>query len=64
MKVSLRVLWDKYFSDAHAVIYVVDSSDFKRLEEAKKEIGNTNTLERGVAPCMYTKCFLFRKIVS
>jgi len=37
-QVSLRVLWDKYFSDAHAVVYVIDAADGKRLEESRKEI--------------------------
>lgn len=34
---GLRVLWDKYFSEAHAVIYVVDSTDTLRLSENRIE---------------------------
>ena len=36
---GLRVLWDKYFSEAHALIYVVDSSDDARMGESISELG-------------------------
>ena len=42
-QVGLRVIWDKYYSESHAVIYVVDSADYKRMEEVQVEIGNNNT---------------------
>ncbi len=32
---SLRPMWDKYFSEAHAVVFVVDASDHARMEEAR-----------------------------
>ena len=32
---SLRPMWDKYFSEAHAVVFVVDMSDHTRMEEAR-----------------------------
>eukprot|EP00803_Ostreobium_quekettii_P008879 evm.model.scf_335EXC.5 EVM.evm.TU.scf_335EXC.5 scf_335EXC:31736-32752(+) len=32
---GLRTIWDKYFSESHAVIYVVDCSARERFEEAK-----------------------------
>ena len=35
---GLRVLWDKYFSDAHALIYVLDSSDVGRIGESLAEL--------------------------
>jgi len=35
---GLRTIWDKYYRDAHGVIYVVDSADSKRLDECKKEL--------------------------
>eukprot|EP00808_Paulinella_micropora_P028122 g61791.t1 len=35
---SLRVLWDKYYAETHAVIYVIDSSDEKRFAEANREL--------------------------
>ena len=31
---SFRVIWDKYYSEAHGLIYIVDSSDSERLDEA------------------------------
>ena len=36
---GLRVLWDKYYSDCHALIYVVDSSDRGRVSESVREMG-------------------------
>ncbi len=35
---SLRVLWDKYYSESHAVVWIVDSADRNRLGEAAREI--------------------------
>lgn len=32
---ELQSLWDKYYAESHAVIYVVDSSDRERIEESK-----------------------------
>eukprot|EP01086_Lenisia_limosa_P011391 TRINITY_DN371_c0_g1_i1.p1 TRINITY_DN371_c0_g1~~TRINITY_DN371_c0_g1_i1.p1 ORF type:complete len:188 (+),score=50.14 TRINITY_DN371_c0_g1_i1:23-565(+) len=34
----IRPLWRHYFQNTHAVIFVVDSNDRDRLEEAKKEL--------------------------
>jgi ADP-ribosylation factor related protein 1 len=34
---SLRTIWDKYFDDAHAIVFVVDATDEKRFDEAKTE---------------------------
>lgn len=31
---DLQPLWDKYFSEAHAIIWVVDSSDHSRIDES------------------------------
>lgn len=36
----MRTLWDSYYSEAHAVVFVVDSSDRERLEECKATLGN------------------------
>ncbi|XP_074642363.1 ADP-ribosylation factor-related protein 1-like isoform X2 [Tubulanus polymorphus] len=33
---DLQTLWDKYYIESHAVIYVIDSSDSERLEESKQ----------------------------
>lgn len=32
---ELRTLWDKYYEECHGVIYVIDSSDERRLEESQ-----------------------------
>ena len=29
-----RQIWDKYFADAHCIVFVVDSTDTDRFEEA------------------------------
>jgi ADP-ribosylation factor related protein 1 len=34
-QVGLRSIWDKYYDEAHAVVYVVDSADGDRLAETK-----------------------------
>ncbi|KAK6455798.1 putative ADP-ribosylation factor [Scheffersomyces xylosifermentans] len=34
----IRPLWRHYFTGTNALIYVVDSSDLKRLDESKKEL--------------------------
>ena len=33
---ELQALWDKYYSECHAIIYVVDSGDRERVEESKQ----------------------------
>jgi len=33
--VGLRAIWEKYFGEAHAVVFVVDAADSERFEEAK-----------------------------
>mmetsp|Transcript_43020 Transcript_43020/g.99878 ORF Transcript_43020/g.99878 Transcript_43020/m.99878 type:complete len:234 (-) Transcript_43020:50-751(-) len=35
---GLRSIWDKYYSDAHAIVWVVDSSDPARFAEAKETL--------------------------
>lgn len=32
---NIRGIWHKYFADAHGIIFVVDSSDFSRFNEAR-----------------------------
>jgi len=43
---ELQALWDKYYQECHAVIYVVDSNDRERIHESKesfvKMLSNTN----------------------
>ena len=31
---ELQSLWDKYYAECHAIIYVVDSVDVERIEES------------------------------
>uniref|UniRef100_T1JPJ9 ADP-ribosylation factor-related protein 1 n=1 Tax=Strigamia maritima TaxID=126957 RepID=T1JPJ9_STRMM len=33
---ELQSLWDKYYAESHAVIYVIDSSDKERLQKSKE----------------------------
>ncbi|XP_003399830.1 ADP-ribosylation factor-related protein 1 [Bombus vosnesenskii] len=33
---ELRSLWDKYYAESHAVIYIVDSSDREKIPESKE----------------------------
>lgn len=35
---GLRSIWEKYYDDAHAVVYVVDSADQERFDECKQEL--------------------------
>jgi GTPase SAR1 family protein len=35
----MRTMWERYYSEANAVIFVVDSGDISRLEEAKLAYG-------------------------
>lgn len=35
---GLRVIWEKYYADAHAVMYVVNAADEARLAEAALEL--------------------------
>jgi len=52
-QVGLRVIWDKYYSDSHAIIYVVDSVNMSRMEEAAKEMENIlNNKELSDAPIL------------
>ena len=49
----LRALWRHYYHDAHGLLFIVDSSDVSRIEEAKEELlgiigkGNWHTFSIG-----------------
>lgn len=47
---ELQCLWDKYYSESHAVIYIVDSDDPGRLEDSKAAYDKmiTNETLKGV----------------
>lgn len=34
-QVGLRSIWDKYYKESHAILFVVDSADSNRFQEAK-----------------------------
>ena len=36
---ELQSLWDKYYAESHAVIYIVDSSDRDRIPISKETFG-------------------------
>ncbi|KAI9310555.1 ADP-ribosylation factor family-domain-containing protein [Zopfochytrium polystomum] len=40
---ELRRLWEKYYSESHAILFVVDSADPDRIEEAKEQFGDIIT---------------------
>ena len=42
----MRNMWEKYYDDANAIVFVVDASDMNRLEEA--------ILAYGGITCMHT----------
>ena len=35
---AIRTYWGNYFQGTDALVYVIDSSDSKRLEESSKEL--------------------------
>ena len=37
---DLQLLWDKYYSESHGIIYVVDSADKQRISESKVAFDN------------------------
>lgn len=36
---ELQSLWDKYYQESHAIIYVIDSHDRERMDESKAVFG-------------------------
>lgn len=34
---KIRSIWDKYYHDAHALLYVVDGTDADRWQESKEQ---------------------------
>ncbi|KAI8086189.1 P-loop containing nucleoside triphosphate hydrolase protein [Halteromyces radiatus] len=47
---DLQSIWQRYYSDCHAIVFVVDSTDGRRLEECKDTFETiiTNDLVEGV----------------
>ncbi len=38
-QLKMRNIWEKYYDDANAIVFVVDSADRGRLDEAKSTFG-------------------------
>lgn len=38
---ELQSLWDKYYQESHAIIYVIDSHDRERMDESKAVFGKS-----------------------
>lgn len=38
---ELRSLWDKYYQESHAIIYIVDSNDRERMDESRDVFART-----------------------
>lgn len=38
---DLQSIWTKYYAECHAIIFVIDASDFERLEEMRKTFSKT-----------------------
>ena len=36
---SLRSIWEKYYEEAHAVVFVIDASCPSRFEDSKSALG-------------------------
>lgn len=37
---ELQPIWERYYSECHAIVFVVDSTDPKRLDECRDTFGN------------------------
>ncbi|XP_053213873.1 ADP-ribosylation factor-related protein 1-like [Panonychus citri] len=37
---ELQSLWDKYYSESHGIIYIIDSADIERVDESKEAFDN------------------------
>ena len=35
---SVRKVWQDYYQDVHAIVYIVDASDWERIGESKREL--------------------------
>ncbi|KXZ47991.1 hypothetical protein GPECTOR_31g354 [Gonium pectorale] len=50
---GLRSIWDKYYSEAHAIVYVVDSANRTRFDESKAALDRMlENRELGGAPLL------------
>lgn len=42
-QLELQSLWDKYYEETHAVIFVIDSNDRERMMESKDVFGKAQS---------------------
>lgn len=58
-----RQIWSQYYSEVHGVIFVIDSSDFTRLDECRAVLGEVLSHDKisgmSVVGTLYLKCNLF-----
>lgn len=43
-QLKMRSLWEKYYDEAHAIVFLVDATDVQRLEEARLAYGMSRAL--------------------
>jgi len=48
---KIRPLWRHYYADTCAIIFVVDSNDVERMDEAREELQRLMTNEEGLRGC-------------
>lgn len=41
---GLRSIWEKYYEEAHAVVYVIDAASPSRFEDSKSALGTRSYL--------------------
>lgn len=41
---DLQSIWERYYSECHGIVFVVDSTDSKRLQECRDTFGNISCL--------------------
>lgn len=50
---ELQSLWDKYYQESHAIIYVVDSHDRERMDESKAVFGKYRFDWKVIISCFF-----------
>lgn len=45
-QIGLRTIWEKYYEEAHAVIYVVDAACQSRFEDTKSALGDSYAIKK------------------
>lgn len=47
----LRVIWNKYYSESHGIVFVIDSANEARFQEAKETLRTWHTRALFVCAC-------------